>query len=98
MVAIRIPPAFACSASTGGRSGVQGLAFLPTFWAMPKSRAAVGPSCDLVANATIPLTLALSHAGRGEKMALRVGHALDPRFREDDGRECVAAHRLIDGY
>ena len=71
---------------------MQELAFLPTFWAMPKSRSAVGSSRDLVANATIPLTLALSHAGRGDKMALRVGHALHPRFREDDGRECGQVH------
>lgn len=37
------------------------------------------------------------HRANGE-FALRAVHALDARFREDDGRECVAAHRLIDGY
>jgi hypothetical protein len=50
---------------------MQGLAFLPTFWVMPKSRSAVGPSPDLVADATIPLTLALSREGRGDKTAAR---------------------------
>ena len=45
VVAIRIPPV----ASTGGRSGVQGLAFLVTFGAMPKVTGVARPWSALVA-------------------------------------------------
>ena len=36
--------------------------------------------------ATSPLSLTLSHKGRGGRFALRVDYELDSLFRENDGR------------
>ncbi len=43
-----------------------------------------GIVADESLHSTSPLTLALSREGRGDRLALRAGHTLDSRFREND--------------
>ena len=65
--------------------GQQGLASLPTFWAMPESRspraATERAGGKRVCSFHRPLTLTLSREGRGDWFALRVVYELDPRLR-----------------